>query len=145
MLTRDCRTIFDLLRGTLNTHSSYLGRGLWISRVQNGVKEFNDTQCRFNFSSSQPGYQVHHLSLGRKKLEWPSNFGLRERGSDWVEKGYILVVWFKMDSYKLARATKLLLRIKKKKKKIKAIDLYCLPLYTHTSLNPTSPQSVNKK
>lgn len=45
---------------------------LWISRVSDGVEEFNDTQCRFNFSAPRPGYQVHHLSFiqRRKRGAW---------------------------------------------------------------------------
>lgn len=56
MLTRDCSTISDLLLGSKNTHTphSYYWLCLWISTVRGGVEEFNDTQCRFNFSVPQP-------------------------------------------------------------------------------------------
>lgn len=51
------------------THHShiYYWQCLWISRVWDSVEEFNDTQCRFNFSAPRPGYQVHHLSFIQRR------------------------------------------------------------------------------
>lgn len=49
------------------THHSYYWQCLWISTICSGVEEFNDIQCRFNFSAPQPGCQVHHLSFYSKK------------------------------------------------------------------------------
>lgn len=93
MLTRDCRTISDLLQGPQNTHHSYYWQCLWISRVWDGVEEFNDTQCRFNFSfhsqatrcticllfQGERGAWVALLTTGLTAREW-GNEGLSEEG-----------------------------------------------------------------
>ncbi len=61
-------TFYRALRIHTYTHNSYYWQCLWISRVWDGVKEFNDTQCRFDFSAPWPGYQVHHLSFIQRRV-----------------------------------------------------------------------------
>lgn len=55
-------TFSRALRTHIYTHP-YYWQCLWISRVWDGVEEFNDTQCRFNLSAPWPGDQVHICPL----------------------------------------------------------------------------------